>query len=144
MLAKDLSSTNFIIRDPLIGTGGGYYSSGSFQMLGSGDGVLTGYNSSLNFIGEYGFLYFPAGSVTPPVVNPPSNGSGGSVPEIPIVGTCGQIADFNCDGYVNILDLSILLYYTDKRGDIIVPFDLRADGRIDLMDISILFYYWDF
>lgn len=143
--AADLSSPSFIVKDPIVGTGGGYFSSGSFQMFGSGDGLLTGYNSSTSFIGEYGFLYFP---VTIPVVPPtPTPGGGGAAgltyPALPPE-LCAKTADFNCDGYVDLLDLSILLYYTDKSGSAIVPYDLSQDGKVDLMDISILFYYWDF
>ena len=144
--AADLSSPSFTIKDPLIGTGGGYFSSASFGLFGSGDGVLTGYSISPQFIGQYGFLYFHSGSVVvPPVppIPPPSGGGGGTVLS-PLSGICGQIGDFNCDGYVNILDLSIMLYYTDKSGAVILPYDLSIDGVIDLRDISILFYYWDF
>jgi hypothetical protein len=57
--AKDLTSTNYIIRDPVIGTGGGYSSSGSFQLHSEGDTLLTGVGSSATYIGHYGFLYYP-------------------------------------------------------------------------------------
>jgi len=55
----DLSSTNFIIRDPIIGTGGSYGTSASFKLYGSGNTILSGTGSSTNFIGRYGFLYYP-------------------------------------------------------------------------------------
>ena len=138
------------MRDPLVGTGGGYYSSGSFRLFGSGDTAFTGRNSSASFSGKYGFLYFPEG--TPGVIIPPTSGGGGGggnnarnpdyVPGV--LHSCARIADFNCDGYVDILDLSILLYYSDKSGEVIKPFDLSNDRKIDLEDISIVFYYWDF
>ena len=57
--AKDLTSTHFIIKDPVIGTGGGYSSSGSFQLNSEGDTLLTGVGSSATYIGHYGFLYYP-------------------------------------------------------------------------------------
>jgi len=57
--AADLTSTNFIIRDPVIGTGGGYGTSTNFALFSEGDKVLTGLNTSTSFIGHYGFLYFP-------------------------------------------------------------------------------------
>lgn len=57
--ATDLTSSNFIIRDPVIGTGGGYESSTNFQSFSSLNTLLSGYNSSASFIGKYGFLYFP-------------------------------------------------------------------------------------
>lgn len=57
--ATDLSSTNFIIRDPVVGTGGGYETSTNFKSFSSLNTLLSGYNSSTSFIGKYGFLYFP-------------------------------------------------------------------------------------
>lgn len=59
VFASDLSSSNFIIRDPVIGTSGGYSSSGSFTFFGAGNMNLSGFNTSATFIGRYGFLYFP-------------------------------------------------------------------------------------
>lgn len=63
----DLTSTNFIIRDPVIGTGGEFGTSASFQLYGSGDTLLIGSGSSATYIGRYGFLYYPfvdAGTLT--------------------------------------------------------------------------------
>ncbi len=57
--ATDLSSPSFIIRDPVFGTGGGYQSSGSFKLFGTSNSMFSGFGSSLNFISNYGFLYFP-------------------------------------------------------------------------------------
>lgn len=57
--AKDLTSTNFIIRDPVIGTGGGYGTSTNFKLISEGDTMLTGVGSSATYIGHYGFLYYP-------------------------------------------------------------------------------------
>jgi hypothetical protein len=60
--ATDLSSTNFIIKDPIIGTGGGYGTSGSFGLTSSGNTLLSGRASSASFKAKYGFLYFPSAS----------------------------------------------------------------------------------
>lgn len=57
--AKDLSSTNFIIRDPIVGTGGEYGTSSGFKLFGAGDTLLTGSGVSATYISHYGFLYFP-------------------------------------------------------------------------------------
>lgn len=57
--AEDLTSTNFIIRDPVIGTGGSYSTSTNFKLFGSGNTNLSGENDSTSFKGRYGFLYFP-------------------------------------------------------------------------------------
>ncbi len=64
--AIDLNSASFIIRDPIIGTAGGYSSSGAFQLSGSGNTALSGLGSSATFIGRYGFLYYSSSS--PPTV----------------------------------------------------------------------------
>lgn len=56
--AMDLTSTNFIIRDPIIGTGGGYGSSTNFQLISAGHTLLSGVGSSASFQGRYGFLYY--------------------------------------------------------------------------------------
>ncbi|OGJ08633.1 hypothetical protein A3I95_02700 [Candidatus Nomurabacteria bacterium RIFCSPLOWO2_02_FULL_44_12] len=138
--ARDLTSASFIVRDPVIGAGGGYATSGSFRMFQSLDPVLIGVNASTSFLGHFGFLYFQDDVAPAPVPTPAGGGGGGDSVSVT---RCGRIADFNCDGRVNLLDFSILLYYTDKSGTVIVPYDLSANGRIDLMDISIMFYHWD-
>ncbi len=50
-------------------------------------------------------------------------------------------ADFNCDGKVNLIDFSILLFWFEKKNppDAI---DLNHDGKVDIIDFSILMYYW--
>ncbi len=55
----DLTSTNFIVRDPLVGTGGGFGSSASFGSYLSGDMTMIGSGSSVSFEGRYGFLWYP-------------------------------------------------------------------------------------
>ncbi len=60
---------------------------------------------------------------------------GNNVPE---EGNCG-IADLNCDGSVNLVDFSILLYHwntTEKTADI------NSDGKVGLPDFSIMMFYW--
>lgn len=57
--ADDLSSTNFIVRDPLVGTGGSYGTSTNFASFGSGDMTMIGSGTSTNFEGRYGFLWYP-------------------------------------------------------------------------------------
>lgn len=56
--AMDLTSTNFIIKDPIIGTSGGYGTSTNFQLISAGHTTLSGVGSSTNFITRYGFLYY--------------------------------------------------------------------------------------
>lgn len=57
--ASDLTSTNFIIRDPVVGTGGGYGTSASFSLISAGNMLLSGIGTSASFIGHNGFLYYP-------------------------------------------------------------------------------------
>ena len=148
--AENLSSTSFQVENSTINLGGGLSSSSNFQLISSiGENTIGEYLTS-SFIGRIGFLYFPEELVTPPV-DPGGGGGGGNgleynpLPALPIYpsGEC-EFSDFNCDGLVNIEDLSILLYYFDKSSDIQKPYDLSEDGLLDIKDISIMFYYWDF
>ena len=50
--------------------------------------------------------------------------------------------DFNGDGKVDIVDLSILLYRWQGIGPEVARYDLSKNNEIDLADISILFFYW--
>lgn len=68
--AADLTSTSFIIKDPVVGTGSGYGSSTGFQLISSGDTSLNGANSSTSFVGRYGFLYYPFVSAAVLVATP--------------------------------------------------------------------------
>ncbi len=66
--AKDLTSTHFIVRDPSIGTGGGYQSSGSYHMYSAGNLNVSGnIGNSTDYTGRAGFLQYPeadAGALT--------------------------------------------------------------------------------
>ena len=64
----------------------------------------------------------------------------GSSP-IPRSASCG-VADFNCDGRVNLIDLSILLSHYGQSVAANLPYDLDHSGIVDFPDISILMYYW--
>ena len=57
--ASDLTSTSFIIRDGVIGTGGDYATTTNFKMFGGGETLFTDAASSTSFIGHFGFLYYP-------------------------------------------------------------------------------------
>jgi hypothetical protein len=53
-----------------------------------------------------------------------------------------QIVDLNADCRVDIVDLSILLYYYKKSGTPILRYDFNNNGIVDFPDISIMMYYW--
>lgn len=53
-------------------------------------------------------------------------------------GKCG-IGDLNCDGKVNLVDFSIMLYWWEKPSD---TADLNLNNTVDLPDFSIMLYHW--
>jgi hypothetical protein len=64
-----------------------------------------------------------------------------SSPSIQRSARCG-VADLNCDGRVNLSDLSILLSH---YGQSVAPnssYNFDHSGVVDFPDISILMYYW--
>ncbi len=58
--AADLKSADYIVRDPVIDTGGGFQSSGSFRMYSAGNLNASGNGgSSASFKAREGFLQYP-------------------------------------------------------------------------------------
>lgn len=93
-------------------------------------------------------------TVTPPPPPPPGGGGGGTItppspapqppPPSPSPSTndCdARKGDLNCDGRVNLVDLSILMYNwgTVKNNP---RADINVDGKVNLIDFSILLYFW--
>ncbi|RJP43597.1 hypothetical protein C4587_02870 [Candidatus Parcubacteria bacterium] len=168
--ATDFSSTNFIVKDPVVKPGGGFSTSTSFQLHTSISQEAIGISSSTTFGLRAGFLFFPAPSTsTTPTSTPSGGGSGsggagggtgvsnvvlglsqelptgtaaGDLP-IPSLPSCPLWGDFNCSGGVGFTDLSILLYYFNQPRELALGYDLNGDGVLDAADISVLFYYWD-
>lgn len=120
------------------------------------------YSSStpLDFYGNYPALTaVPAPPSPPPSPSPSPSvitgaGAGGTgnfmtpfptsslpVPP-PILPPRFQVADFNGDNRIDIIDLSILLYHYHETGAGAVRYDLSGDGIVNFPDISILMYYW--
>lgn len=103
----------------------------------------------------------PVASSVPPTTPGTGGGGGGIVyppsfatttlPSIPITippfsipppaGVCRSVADLNCDGYVDIVDFSIMYYWFEKN-NIPARIDLAADGAINLADFSVMAFYW--
>jgi len=50
--------------------------------------------------------------------------------------------DINCDGFVNLVDFSILLFYWNSSEPANVRADINSDGLVDIIDFSIMLYYW--
>src|SRR3989338_411306 len=162
--AAEYTSLNFKVLDPVISVGGGLSTSAAYSLKQSIGQPAIGLSNATGWIVKGGFLYFedavaptPTSTPTPtPAPTQPSgNGPPGTVPPPPAgppitippkhplpvpIGKCG-IADFNCDGRVDIADLSAFLYLSDFAPQA-NPADLNADGAISLNDTSVLFYYW--
>ncbi|MFZ6036405.1 MAG: dockerin type I repeat-containing protein [Patescibacteria group bacterium] len=50
--------------------------------------------------------------------------------------------DINCDGSVDIVDFSILLYFWNATNPSQARADINADTTVNVIDFSILLYYW--
>ncbi len=68
---------------------------------------------------------------------------GDSTVVVPPPGVCSVRSDLNCDGRVDLVDFSILLYYWEQ----FAPFknervDIDKSGQVELRDFSIMLYEW--
>jgi len=158
VFADRSSSTNFIIERGVVNIGGVENStSGGFTMQGSIGQIGTGISSSTSFVLKGGFLNFfvPVPAVLPPT--PPT--VPGETPGLAVGGGGGtgyyvrpsvvkkppptlQCIDFNGDGRIDIVDLSIMLFYYNKKGTDLGCYDLNQNNVVDFPDVSILMYYW--
>jgi hypothetical protein len=78
------------------------------------------------------------------VTSPPSfvlNFTIGDNMVVPPTGTCGR-SDLNCDGRVNLVDFSILLYYWESDFSRNPRADIDNNGAVGLRDLSIMLYDW--
>jgi len=150
--ATDYSSASFKVSNPVIEELGGISNSTSFRLLGSIPFIEPRRSTSTSYINIPAFPAFPGSTTTVSTATPPTGGGGGggggvapdpSKPKPKLTDKNFLRVDFNRDGFVNFIDFSILLYYFDKTGSIIIPFDLNEDGLVDMVDISIFMYYWD-
>ena len=51
-------------------------------------------------------------------------------------------ADLNCDGPVNLIDFSILMFYWLENNPTNVRADINKDGIVNIVDFSIMMFYW--
>jgi len=128
--ATDFTSTNFIVKDPVIEPGAGFSTSTNFRLWSSIGQDAIGLSATTSFGLRGGFLYFPAVAAPPPSPPPPPPTGGAGfvlplppVPEIPIllippvpppppeIIKMLLICDFNFDELCNIIDFSIILFY---------------------------------
>ncbi len=92
----------------------------------SGGEILTG--------GGSGYLPPPATSMRARTSTPPF--------AQPLLPPAYQVVDFNGDNRIDIVDLSILLYYYHKNDMLALRHDLNHDKIVDFPDVSILMFYW--
>lgn len=77
--AVDLTSTNFIVRDPIVGTLGDFGSSSNFQLISAGHTTLSDIGgTSTNFQIRYGFLYYNDNEITFDIDTASGGGNGES------------------------------------------------------------------
>ncbi|MFC1662640.1 dockerin type I domain-containing protein [Patescibacteria group bacterium] len=50
--------------------------------------------------------------------------------------------DINCDGFVNLVDFSIFLFYWGSTNPAEPRADINNDGRVDIIDFSVMLFYW--
>ncbi len=107
-----------------------------------------------------------AGQINPPPVNPPPTSTG--TPPVsagptstppgqekppglcsshlptapPLLPAAAQIVDFNCDSHIDMVDLSVLLYFYGESGSDVIRYDLNRNGLVDFPDVSIMMFYW--
>jgi len=60
-----------------------------------------------------------------------------------VIVSCGKF-DLNCDGRINLIDFSILVYWWKRplTAAAKAKVDLNGDGKVNLTDFSILAYHW--
>ncbi|GEM_PF-2514590 len=154
-LADNYSSSNFIVKDPVFSSGSGYSSSSNFQLWNSVGQSAIGTSTAPSFGLKSGFLYFtnPSPSPTPspspsPTPSPSPIGGGGivglintiiqvlltppGVPPVvqskpPVTRPGCRRSDFNCDGRVDLQDLSIFFAF---------------QSTVKLRDLSVVFSDW--
>ncbi|MST04244.1 MAG: hypothetical protein EXS49_01595 [Candidatus Pacebacteria bacterium] len=123
-LANDFSSSSFVVKDPVFSEGTEYSTSVNFVLWSYLSQNATGISTSVSNQLRSGFLYFftstssssgggggggGGGSIffsEEPSFSYPVDSGGITLP--PKEFTCSKIVDLNCDGRVNLKDLSIL------------------------------------
>ncbi|MBI3588894.1 MAG: hypothetical protein HY093_00560 [Candidatus Liptonbacteria bacterium] len=161
-LADVATSTSFNLHS-VIGTGGSRSTSTTFNEKGVLGQPGEGISSSTSFVLKGGFLYFgPAVTTTvatsggpgPSGGGGPTGGGGGGLffpGEQPLPKKtgklrCGSLAldkvDLSGDCKVNLIDLSILLYYYERSGPGVAQYDFNENLTVDFPDISVMMFYW--
>lgn len=163
-MATDFSSTNFTVKDPVLNSGN-FSSSNTFRVFSTIGQPAIGISTSDNRQLKAGFLYFPEPSAAAPSEEaaPAAAAVSGGGPVHPLyrrlfdllVRPCSQ-GDLNCDGRINLEDISILFYWWGKPiqkptfASLLTNIiglgrpspDMNKDQRIDIFDLSVLLSKW--
>ena len=172
--AADFSSDNFTVKDSVMSPGAGYSTSDNFRLWSNVGQPAIGTSTATSFTLRSGFLYFPAPSVgEAPAPVPTLTGSFIDVvrkifltpeelTEKPkkLVSEAITRVDLTNDGLIDMVDLSVLLYYYEKPPSFLAKFgfdgtgydltrrvsknnpDFNRDAVVDLVDLSVLLSYW--
>lgn len=156
-LADTATSTSFKIDTGVIDAGGSRATSSGFNLNTSIGEPATGISTSSNFILRGGFLQFPAPVSAVAATSAGAGDTGGNsgfvsgpgaLPsQIPLCSLhpadspLSQI-DVNCDGRVDIQDLSILLFFYNRTGSAIARYDFNRNSTVDFPDASVMMFYW--
>jgi uncharacterized membrane protein YgcG len=109
---------------------------------GGGGGGDGGGNSGGGGGGGGGGVYHIP-TATPNASDTATSTASGTLPAAPpLLPPQFEVADFNGDNRVDIVDFSIMLYYYGRSDTAALRYDLNHDGVVDLPDVSILMYYW--
>ncbi len=155
-LADEDTSAHFKVLDPVIYSGWGAAESTSlnFKLWDVIGQVGIGLGDSAHYGLKAGFLYYPAPTVAAEEEEEEAVSGGEGVimtllrqfvpyeaplPPLEIL-PCAPATDLNCDGQVNLKDLSIFLYAEPQPVPSLV--DFNKDKKVDTRDLSILFYNW--
>lgn len=139
------------------GGGNDVFHATAAKFINPGEDFNTTLSATVSTAGDYYFktvVYFGTDSsgasrsfsavtgTTPPSGGGGGGGGGGSSGSDG-GDTCENPADFNCDGRVNSIDFSILLYFWKSTPPFSNPnVDINNDDKIDSVDFSILLYQW--
>lgn len=156
ILANQYGEWDWVLENNSADTGQNWY----FRMIYSSGTVLDAYT-------RFPALSAVSAATTTPTSTPPSSGGtsggggGGSLvfpkpifpvfdpegptkprPDSPCDNIALQKADLSGDCRVDLIDLSILLYYYEDEGPSIARYDFNDNGSVDFPDVSVLMFYW--
>ena len=138
-VAIDFTTDNFVTKDPVISGGGGYSTTTNFKIWHSFSQPAIGLSTSTSNELRAGFLYFSqVESLPPPPPPPPPGGFGGkptklAPPPLPTLGPSQPFIPPVIPPFIKFITGEIIPASGCGRSD------LNCDGDVDLVDLSILF-----